>query len=187
MLNPVFTNILSAALLAAGVCLGSAVLAQTDLGVARYTDSRELIYPDNLDEWIHTGSLVGGRYSDTPPDPSVPGTIQVVQMEPAAYRYFRDHGEFAEGTMFLLSFYAPESKSDPQLQGYVQGALQAQEIHVVDSERFTEGHAFFMFDTPEHTPSSKIPDGSDCVACHTSEAAYRGTFTQFYPVLRDRL
>jgi len=177
----------TSALLLGGVTMAPCLLAQADLGVAVYTDDLQLHYPADIDEWIQAGSLVGNRYTDTPPDPTQPGSIQVVQMEPAAYRYFKEHGEYAEGTMFLLSFYASEAKSDPQLQGYVQGALQGQEIHVIDSARFTEGQAFYNFEGPQQVLSTRAPDGSTCVACHDSEAAYRSTFTQFYPVLRERL
>ena len=163
----------------------SPLLAQTDLGVAVYTENQELQRPGNLDEWIHMGTAMGGDYKEEPFDPANPGTLGVVLMEPAAYRYFKQYGEYADGTMFLLSFYASAAKSDPQLQGFVQGALRAQEIHVIDSTRFSEGRGFFLFDNPQQTSSSKLADGNDCVRCHTEEGGYGGTFIQFYPTIRD--
>src|SRR5688572_19801660 len=107
-------------------------LAQTDLGVAQYTEAGELRYPVNLVEWIQTGASLGSEYSEEPFDPQNPGTIGVVQMEPAAYRYFLENNTYADGTMFLLSFYRAEGKSEPQLPGFVQGPLLSQEIHVLD-------------------------------------------------------
>ncbi len=167
--------------------LGSTVYAQSDLGVAQYNATNELLYPANLDEWIQTGASLGGEYSDNAFDPQSPGNIGIVQMEPTAYRYFMEHDTYADGTMFLLSFYKGESKSEPQLPGFVQGDLLAQEIHVIDKERFTEGRGFFLFRTPASASSVKVADGSECVACHTEHADFDGTFSQFYPTIRAHL
>ena len=167
--------------------LGSTVYAQSDLGVAQYNANNELLYPANLDEWIQTGASLGGEYSDNAFDPQSPGNIGIVQMEPTAYRYFMEHDTYADGTMFLLSFYKGESKSEPQLPGFVQGDLLAQEIHVIDKARFTEGRGFFMFRTPASASSIKVADGSECVACHIEHADFDGTFSQFYPTIRAHL
>jgi hypothetical protein len=169
----------------------TALYAQPDLGVARYTENGELYFPADTARWIHAGSVLGGRYAEGEAapafDPQNPDNSGVVQMEPNAWQYFMEHGEYADGTMFLLSFYKSEAKSDPQLNGFVQGDLQAQEIHVIDKGRFAEGRGFFMFNAPAQRSSSKVPDGSTCVACHTAEGGHNGTFTQFYPNLRSRL
>lgn len=161
--------------------------AQDNVGMARYNDENQLNFPADTDKWIHLGSSVGSEYGDEPFDPQNPGTLGVVQMEPAAYRYFKDHGHYADGTMFLLSFYASEGESSPQLPGFVQGALQAKEIHVIDRERFSEGRAFYLYDAqaPAGTLSTRMPDNSNCIQCHMPEGAYDGTFTQFYPTIRD--
>lgn len=175
----------SALLLAYG-----SVFAQPDLGIARYNGNGELLMPADTAHWIHAGSVLGGRYGEEGAtlqfDPANPGATGVVQVEPSAFRYFMEHGEYADGTMFLLSFYRSEAKSDPQLTGFVQGSLLQQEIHVIDKNRFGEARAFFIFNVGQYS-SARVPDGSDCVACHSSEGALDGTFTQFYPVLRDRL
>jgi len=160
--------------------------AQTDLGVAEYNESGELVYPDNLDAWIHVGTSLGGDYNAEPFDPTNPGVIGVVQMEPAAYRYFLEHGQYADGTMFLLSFFRAEAKSEPQLQGFVQGESRGQEIHVVDAARFVEGHGFFVYGQPGGAVA-KLPDGSPCIQCHNAEGDYDATFIQFYPAIRQRL
>src|SRR5687768_9684968 len=101
---------------------GAGAIAQTNLGVAQYTEGGELRYPGNLAEWIQTGASLGSEYGEAPFDPQNPGAIGVVQMEPSAYRYFLEHKTYADGTMFLLSFYRAEGKSEPQLPGFVQGA-----------------------------------------------------------------
>jgi hypothetical protein len=109
-------------------------------------------------------------------------------MEPAAYRYFMENGSYADGTMFLLSFYRSESKMTPQLSGFVQGELLGQEIHVIDKARFDDGgHAFFMFPTRETATSTRIPAGNECIACHSEHGGFDSTFIQFYPDLRAKL
>ena len=170
---------------ALALVIAGTIEAQTDLGIARYTAAGELIYPDDLDLWVMMGASLGSDYNQEAFDPANPGTIGVVQMEPNAYRYFRANGEYADGTMFLLSFFRSESKSQPQLQGFVQGDRIAQEIHVVDRNRFTEGHGFFLFPAPG-TNAGKLPDGSTCIQCHSAEGRYNATFTQFYPAIRDQ-
>jgi hypothetical protein len=169
------------------VCLLSAgAAAQSNLGVAQYTSDGQLQYPSNLEEWIQTGASLGGEYSDKPFDPQHPGTLGIVQMEPAAYRYFLEHKTYAEGTMFLLSFYRAEAKSNPQLPGFVQGDLFQQEIHVLDTTRFADKHGFFIY-RGEAKTSTLLPPGNDCVKCHDEHGAFQSTFAQFYPKIRGVL
>jgi hypothetical protein len=163
----------------------ASAMAQT-LDVARYDDAGHLSVPADTATWVHAGSVLGGNYSEEPFDPAHPGTLGVVQIEPQAYAYFLEHGEYADGSMFLLSFYAADAKSQPQLSGFVQGDLGLREIHVIDKARFGEGRAFFQFDDLSQISSTKIADGSACVTCHTAEGALDGTFVQFYPSLRTR-
>ncbi len=165
----------------------AAVFAQTDLGIAAYTEAGELRYPANLVEWIQSGTTLGGRYNGEAFDPQNPGVLGVVQMEPAAYRYFLENGTYADGTMFLLNFYEAVSKSEPQMAGFVQGALMSQEIHVLDKARFNDGHGFFIYENREQAVSTRIPEGNECTACHNEHGAFDGTFIQFYPDLRARL
>ena len=178
--------ILNALLCILPLVFSSTLQAQDTLGVARFVNN-ELFFPERTDEWIHMGSSLGSEYSDNPFDPGNPGTIGVVHMEPTAYRYFLDNGEYADGTMFLLSFYGAAAESSPQLPGFVQGELQAKEIHIIDSERFAEGRAFFLYSAEDTSAnaSTKMPDNSECFQCHMAEAQFNGTFTQFYPTIRN--
>jgi hypothetical protein len=166
--------------------MSAATLAQDNLNIAKYTATGELQYPANLHQWIQTGASLGGEYNDKPFDPAHPGTFGVVQMEPTAYDYFMQHGSYAEGTMFLLSFYEAQGKSDPQLPGFVQGKMTSQEIHVLD-KRFDQGHGFFIFRTPETKTSTVIAAGNPCTVCHLEHGKFNGTFAQFYPAIRAKL
>ncbi len=164
-------------------------LAQDNLNVARYDNAGLLTYPADLYAWIQTAASVGSDYNENPIDVENPGTIGVVQMEPTAYKYFMEHGEYADGTMYLLSFYRPERKSDPQLQGFVQGDLVQREIHVIDKVRYpqTAGHAFFLYRGDTTTATALNEPDNVCVACHIPEGSFDGTFSQFYPDIRARL
>lgn len=157
------------------------------LDSAELDAERRLALPEGIDRWIAVGSSIGGEYSDEPFDPENPGTIGVVQMEPAAYEYFLDNGAYADGTMFLLSFYAPQEKPEPELPGFVQGALVQQEIHLIDRRSFPEeGRAFYLYRPGATEPAAPLPLGSTCFVCHTEHGDYDATFTQFYPHLRER-
>jgi hypothetical protein len=166
--------------------LAPLVRAQPTLDVARYTATGELHYPGDLDTWVLMGASLGSDYNDQPFSADHPGTIGVVQMEPAAYQHYLEHGSYVDGTMFLLSFFEASAQSSPQLQGFVQGARRIQEIHVIDRERFSEDRAFFVYPVAGAASVAPIADASECVACHMEHGAYDGTFVQFYPTLRDR-
>jgi len=153
---------------------------------AQWTSEGALMLPENADRWITVGTGIGGEYRDAPFDPENPGTIGVVQMEPVAYDYFLEHGEYADGTMFLLSFYRTLEKPDPALPGFMQGDLLQREIHVIDSSRFPEeGRGFYVYRAGATSAPAPMPLGSVCFVCHTEHGAYNGTFVQFYPLLRE--
>ena len=155
------------------------------LDVASFTSDQKLVFPEGTDRWITIGVGLGGDYNDEAFDPENPGALSHVQIEPSAYDFFRSNGYYADGSMLLLSFYAPQEKPDPSLQGFVQGDLVQREIHVIDRARFAaEGRGFFVFPPASSEPASAMPLGSVCVECHTEHGAVDGTFTQFYPLLR---
>jgi hypothetical protein len=155
------------------------------LDVAEFTTDVRLVFPEGTDRWITLGVGLGGDYNDEAFDPENPGALSHVQIEPRAYDFYQRNGYYADGTMLLLSFYQPQEKPEPSLQGFVQGDLVQQEIHVIDRVRFAEeGRGFFVFPPTSNEPASAMPPGSVCVQCHTEHGAFDGTFTQFYPPLR---
>ena len=155
------------------------------LDVAEFTPDDMLVFPKDTDRWVTLGVGLGGDYNDEAFDPENPGALSQVQIEPGAYDFFRANGYYADGSMLLLSFYAPQEKPNPALQGFVQGDLVQREIHVIDRKRFTaEGRGFFVFPPASSAPAAAMPLGSVCVECHTEHGAVDGTFVQFYPLLR---
>ena len=154
------------------------------LEVAQYTASDELIYPSDTDRWVVVGASIGGDYSETEFDPSNPGPISVVQLELNAYTYLLENGRYADGTMFLLSFYQTQEKPEPGLNGFVQVDLMALEMHVIDRVKYQDNRGFYFFDTDERGPSAMLPAGNECVQCHAEHGVFDSTFTQFYPTIR---
>ena len=154
------------------------------LGVPQFTPVDELIFPADTDRWVVLGTNIGGDYSAAEFDPSNPGMIGVVQMEPKAYTYLLEHGEYADGTMFLLSFYKTQAKPEPGLNGFVQGDLAAREIHVIDRVKYQDNRGFYLFPGNRREPSTMLPAGNECVQCHAEHGAFDSTFTQFYPTIR---
>lgn len=153
-----------------------------NLGKAQFNDAGQLLKPANLDQWIHLGSNMGQGYSEDTFDPSSPGTFRIVEMEPSAYNYFKTHGRYADGTMIGLSFYRPQSKTNPRLNGFSQGELVSFEIHLIDSA-YADGRAFFNFIKEEQ--ADMIEAGNACVECHREEGEFESTFTQFYPKMQS--
>lgn len=164
----------------------SAPVAGTRLAAAKFTESGELVRPDDLDEWVFLGASLGLGYDEVKRDPDSPGDFQVVLMEPGAYAYFKAHGAYADGSMFLLSLYFTEQRLSTGQAGFAQGDLKNFEIHLIERERFAEGRAFYLFHK-DAGQAAAVPPGNPCVECHLRDGAFDGTFAQFYPAIRHRI
>lgn len=164
--------------------LGAKAQSTDNINKAVFNQQGQLVKPNNLDEWIHLGSNVGHGYNEGEFDPRSPGTFHIVEIEPSAYAYFKQHGHYANGTMIALSFYQVAEKTNPRLNGLSQGDLVSFEIHLIDNQ-YDDGRAFFNFGLNHET--DMIAAGNRCVECHREEGAFASTFTQFYPKMRERL
>jgi hypothetical protein len=181
-------TMLFAGLAVAAVAAGAAAVAvqpAEKLAVARLDDGK-LRKPADLDHWIFLGTSLGMGYNPGSFNAARPGQFQVALMEPAAYRYFVEHGSYAPGSMFLLSFYDADTQERSINQhGFTQADLTNYEIHLIDPDH-PEGHGFYMFG-PDSTTGEPVGRGSACVRCHVQHGAFEGTFAQFYPTLRARI
>ncbi len=154
--------------------------------VAKFDNDGQLIVPLDIDQWVFLGSSLGMGYSQSNFDPDSPGMFQIVRMEPTAYQAFLDTGRFVDGTMFSLHFYGSENEISINRSGFVMGELQFAEIHLKDSDRFPDGFNFYNINNGQKV-SAAISLPNECVECHKRDGAYDGVFTQFYPVIRDRV
>jgi hypothetical protein len=180
---------ISAGVLAALLGSAAAVAAEAEpapaLRVAKLDAAGHLQRPDDLDRWVFVGAGLGMNYDDSAFSVEHPGPFQIVLMEPSAYEYFKAHGRYADGTMFLLSFYSTDHAASIDRRGYTPGSLAAFEIHLIDHARYPEGRAFFNFGK-DARQSTAAPPGNACVQCHVPKGAFDGTFSQFYPPLRAK-
>jgi hypothetical protein len=135
---------------------------------------------------VFLGASLGLGYDEVKRDPDSPGDFQVVLMEPGAYAYFKAHGVYADGSMFLLSLYFTEQRLSIGQAGFAQGELKNFEIHLIERERFAEGRAFYLFRNDAGWAAA-VPPGNPCVVCHLRDGAFDGTFAQFYPTIRHRI
>jgi hypothetical protein len=157
------------------------------LSVAQFTADGQLRKPADLAQWVFLGTSLGMGYNQAQFNPASPGQFQVVLMEPTAYHYFMEHGKYAPGSMFLLSFYNSDTRRSINQNGFVQADLTNFEIHLIDARRAPEeGRVFYVFGG-QATEGRALPKGSECVRCHAGHGAYDGTFAQFYPAIRDRI
>src|SRR5512145_3278205 len=60
----------------------TAPAAGSPLSAAQFTESGELVRPDDLDEWVFLGASLGLGYDEAKRDADSPGDFQVVLMEP---------------------------------------------------------------------------------------------------------
>jgi hypothetical protein len=158
------------------------VPAAKPLQIAKISPNGKLQKPADLESWIFLGTSLGMGYNPGSFNAANPGQFQVVLMEPNAYRHFVEHGSYAEGSMFLLSFYnTDEQPRSINQNGFTQADLTNYEIHVID--RAKQGHAFYLFD-PNDKEGEPVPPDNACVRCHVDHGAFQGTFAQFYPTLR---
>jgi hypothetical protein len=181
-------NLLAGLAVLAAAAAGAATLAEQPdkLEVARLTADGKLQKPADLDHWVFLGTSLGMGYNPGSFNAARPGQFQVALMEPSAYRYFVEHGSFAPGSMFLLSFYDADTQARSINQnGFTQADLTNYEIHLIDPDH-QEGHGFYMF-APDSTTGTPVGPGSACVRCHVQHGAFNGTFAQFYPTIRPRI
>jgi len=179
------TSIAALAVLAAAAASAAALAVQpaATLDIARVTGGGKLQKPADLDSWVFLGASLGMGYNPGSFNAARPGQFQVAQMEPTAYRYFVEHGRYAPGSMFLLSFYDADKQARSINQnGFTQAELTNYEIHLIDPDS-KEGHTFFMFG-PDSAAGDPVAPGNSCVRCHVQHGAFDGTFAQFYPTIR---
>jgi FixJ family two-component response regulator len=153
------------------------------LGVARMDAGGKLQKPADLETWVFLGTSLGMGYNPGSFNAKRPGQFQVVLMEPNAFRHFKQHGSFAPGSMFLLSFYDPDQRRSINQAGFVQADLTNYEIHLITGSQGDERHVFYMFGAKDSL-GTPLPPKNGCVDCHVKHGAFDGTFAQFYPAIR---
>ena len=147
-----------------------------------YDKGRALRLPDGYRQWVFVGSSLGLSYDAAAPDHEM---FNHTLMEPTAYRYFVETGEFREGTMFVLMLHGAARAVLPGRRGQFAGDIHGVEMAVKDRTRTPEGWAYYGFGGMGSIARTAQPEGTGCFNCHKTHAARDNVFLQFYPLLAE--
>lgn len=156
------------------------------MALPAYTADGDLIRPDGYRTWIFVGASLGLSYDEDAAEREGPGAFTNVYIQPEAYRYFMETGQFPEGTMLPMDVFRPGSRESINQAGFFEKDFLGMEVAVKDSERYPEGWAYLSF----RDRSGGLRDSASafpkerCYDCHAEHAATDNVFTQFYPVLQ---
>ena len=151
-----------------------------------YTAEGDLIRPEGYRTWVFVGASLGLSYNEGAGEREGPGAFTNVYIQPQAYRYFMDTGEFPEKTMLPMDVFRPGSRESINQAGYFEKDFAGMEAAVKDSERYADGWAYLSFRDRAGglKPAAAAFPKASCYDCHAEHAATDNVFTQFYPVLR---
>ncbi len=196
----VFVLCLGIAAYVVGVQMGSAVSSTEPGGVVveaatpadqlpQFTEDGKLIRPHGWESWVMVGASIGLSYSEPvdfqePTSDDSPGMFHNIYMQPWAYDAFRETGEFAEGTMFILAMFAASNESIPAKGGWYEGEGRLAEIHLKRKDLHESGWGFYGYGR-EAESAEMIAGDASCYTCHAEETTIDHVFVQFYPALRD--
>ena len=194
--------------------LGRALMAATLLGVGaplldfgraaggetnyvpRYNETGELIRPVGFDTWVFVGSNLGLAYKAELPDVTALESARAekpefhnVYINPAAYKRFRETGEFPNSTVLVMEKFKAEDREFKGVlaKGQFDGERTGFEVAVKNLAR-PDGSktpwAYYDF-TGTKQSATAFPDQA-CEACHHKHAGKDNVWIQLYPRLRDR-
>src|SRR4029077_275904 len=163
--------------------------------VPKYSD-KNLLFPDGFRNWIFVDSNRGLLYKGD----SVPGpiTFHNIYINPEAYAYFRDHGQFPDPTMLVMDIYVSLDR-EPQgiiTRGSYDGPWDGNFVAIKDSKRppgpngETSIWAYYIFSPDKSDPTkpqASAPAQADknCYACHKDHGMIDNVWVQLYPILRS--
>lgn len=149
-----------------------------------------LVQPKGFRRWVFIGSpitpngLNGGKASFP--------EYHNVYVQPEAFQYYRDHGEWPEGTIMLKELQltggkateADGSRYESSGRGYFPGKVNGMDVSVKDSTRFPESRGWGYFNFGHHAPpyaaSTKVMDIASCASCHMANATEDMVFMDLY-------
>jgi len=159
---------------------GAAASAQE----ARWRPDGTLEFPKDYREWVYMSSGLGMTYGPAAPNAMESPRFDTVFVNPPAWKKFKETGHWPDGTIFILEIRNSESHGSINKGGFYQTDVTAIEANVKDA-RFPSGIGFFSFGGGKNPVRESAPElgkeSNSCRACHTTNGAVDGTFTQFYP------
>ncbi|HUI95889.1 MAG TPA: cytochrome P460 family protein [Xanthobacteraceae bacterium] len=164
-----------------------------------YTDTGNLVRPENFHGWIFVGSNLGLGYNtelaaNTPRERSRLGEYHNIYLAPEAYAAYAQTRTFPDKTVLVMDVYGARTKEPRGIvdKGSFNGPSFGIEVAVKNKMRpdgKTTDWAYYDFTDRSGNgrfPSNvKAQDDSQCYACHKAHAGVDNVWVQFYPVLRD--
>lgn len=151
-----------------------------------YDDSGSLLRPEGYERWTFVGTSLGISYSEDEPK-NGPGDFHNVYVQPEAFDYFKERGEFPEKTIFVMTNSPAAKKEGNDLinrNGHFAGRTRGLEVSVKDSARFEDSWAYFIYRSASGPRGgAKAFPRAVCWDCHAEHAQDDNVFTQFYSVL----
>ena len=159
----------------------------------RWTETGELILPDNYHAWIFLGSpltphALNGGNAGFP-------EYHNVYIHPEAYQIYQKTGDFPEGTILLKELqltlpatFPDGSRTEVSGRGFFPAEVNGIDIAVKDSNRFRDsgGWGFFNFGhrAPPYAKTASVQPKQACAGCHEANAD-RMVFRRFYRSILD--
>lgn len=152
---------------------------------AVFDDQNNLLRPKDYRSWVFAGT------SSTPKsqDPNVVfPDFQNVYIDPVGFAYWKKHGKWKEGTIFIKELLRQGDSTSSVGHGFFQGAHFEVAAMVKDSKRFPtmhEGWNYFGFADFEKLilTEKAVPLGNQCASCHNQTAIDGDIFYQYYPII----
>lgn len=150
-------------------------------------EDNELERPTGYREWIYVGTPV------TPNDMNNGKAAfpehHNVYIDPKSWAYWKEKGEFRDGTILIKELVSVGSKAAVSGAGYFQGEFLGLEATIKSKKHFPKepgNWAYFSFSSMDHktlSATAKPFPTASCNSCHQGSAADDFVFTQYYPVL----
>ena len=187
-------RILSAIALFFAIGFAQSALAQSS-NAPRY-DDKNLLFPDGFRNWMFVGSNRGLLYKgDAEPGPI---TFHNIYINPEAYAYFRNTGQFPDPTTLVMDIYV-SAEREPQgiiVRGSYDGKWDGNFVAVKNSARPPGKNgektiwAYYIFSPDKNDPtkpqaSAAAEPDANCYACHKEHGMIDNVWVQLYPILRS--
>lgn len=147
----------------------------------------ELERPTDYRSWVYVGTPV--TPNDMNNGKAAFPEFHNVYIDPVSYAYWKEKGEFRDGTILIKELVSVGSKKAVSGNGYFMGDFIGLEATIKSKKHFSGepgNWAYFSFTIPgknEVKDKAKQFPTNACNSCHQTSAADDFVFTQYYPVL----
>jgi len=170
---------------------------------AKFTEDGKLLRPDPT-EWVLVsssasaiapsghggdammaggGDMMAGEDADQEAPKAPEGKFNIIRIDPAAWKAYKETGQFPDGTVFVTAFYSMNEK-DMNADRFWADQPIGLEAGVKDSKRFADGWGYFRFEGD--AAETEVLPKERCFQCHQERAAKDNVFTQLYLAFQDK-